>query len=104
MRRRPPRSTRTDTLFPYTTLFRSDFKLQGRIHHHSPLRAAPATDLAYTTESQRQGRAVTIEQVNNELQDIRQRVPDFLEWPELRVANAPDETSLSHAKLLTRDR
>src|SRR3546814_13683922 len=25
MRRRPPRSTRTDTLFPYTTLFRSAF-------------------------------------------------------------------------------
>src|SRR3546814_2290793 len=30
MIRRPPRSTRTDTLFPYTTLFRSD-RLQGRI-------------------------------------------------------------------------
>src|SRR3546814_15611068 len=28
MRRRPPRSTRTDTLFPYTTLFRS---LSGRL-------------------------------------------------------------------------
>src|SRR3546814_18935768 len=26
MRRRPPRSTRTDTLFPYTTLFRSTFR------------------------------------------------------------------------------
>src|SRR3546814_12886765 len=25
MYRRPPSSTRTDTLFPYTTLFRSDF-------------------------------------------------------------------------------
>src|SRR3546814_1355756 len=25
MIRRPPRSTRTDTLFPYTTLFRSQF-------------------------------------------------------------------------------
>src|SRR3546814_8898071 len=25
MRRRPPRSTRTDTLFPYTTLFRSSW-------------------------------------------------------------------------------
>src|SRR3546814_12664985 len=25
MIRRPPRATRTDTLFPYTTLFRSDF-------------------------------------------------------------------------------
>src|SRR3546814_6105811 len=27
MIRRPPRSTRTDTLFPYTTLFRSNFSL-----------------------------------------------------------------------------
>src|SRR3546814_9025948 len=27
MLRRPPRSTRTDTLFPYTTLFRSNFKM-----------------------------------------------------------------------------
>src|SRR3546814_13933070 len=27
MIRRPPRSTRTDTLFPYTTLFRSSWKL-----------------------------------------------------------------------------
>src|SRR3546814_3706308 len=29
MIRRPPRSTRTDTLFPYTTLFRSLDKLAG---------------------------------------------------------------------------
>src|SRR3546814_7829877 len=29
MRRRPPRSTRTDTLFPYTTLFRSPEQRQG---------------------------------------------------------------------------
>src|SRR3546814_16818510 len=29
MIRRPPRSTRTDTLFPYTTLFRSDADAQG---------------------------------------------------------------------------
>src|SRR3546814_4513677 len=33
MIRRPPRSTRTDTLFPYTTLFRSS--------RASPARAAP---------------------------------------------------------------
>src|SRR3546814_978079 len=30
MIRRPPRSTRTDTLFPYTTLFRSDVALNSR--------------------------------------------------------------------------
>src|SRR3546814_18815915 len=29
MLRRPPRSTRTDTLFPYTTLFRSPRSLRG---------------------------------------------------------------------------
>src|SRR3546814_20325680 len=29
MIRRPPRSTRTDTLFPYTTLFRSGVRAQG---------------------------------------------------------------------------
>src|SRR3546814_114307 len=31
MIRRPPRSTRTDTLFPYTTLFRSDELLRGDV-------------------------------------------------------------------------
>src|SRR3546814_8884318 len=30
MIRRPPRSTRTDTLFPYTTLFRAEYGLDGR--------------------------------------------------------------------------
>src|SRR3546814_17832882 len=30
MIRRPPRSTRTDTLFPYTTLFRSNPKMRAK--------------------------------------------------------------------------
>src|SRR3546814_3615402 len=40
MIRRPPRSTRTDTLFPYTTLFRSGIPYAGqtgirrRFYHH----------------------------------------------------------------------
>src|SRR3546814_2972653 len=38
MIRRPPRSTRTDTLFPYTTLFRSDdlraLRDQADVEHH----------------------------------------------------------------------
>src|SRR3546814_2050690 len=33
MIRRPPRSTRTDTLFPYTTLFRSVLLLHAAHHH-----------------------------------------------------------------------
>src|SRR3546814_15827210 len=38
MIRRPPRSTRTDTLFPYTTLFRS-WGSGRRIARHRPLPA-----------------------------------------------------------------
>src|SRR3546814_14254329 len=38
MMRRPPRSTRTDTLFPYTTLFRSH---DGRHEQQTDQRHAP---------------------------------------------------------------
>src|SRR3546814_17331732 len=34
MIRRPPRSTRTDTLFPYTTRFRSQYFLHYRMLDH----------------------------------------------------------------------
>src|SRR3546814_3127528 len=40
MIRRPPRSTRTDTLFPYTTLFRSEGA--ARLAPHPPGRASCA--------------------------------------------------------------
>src|SRR3546814_11875694 len=68
MIRRPPRSTRTDTLFPYTTLFRSCFcilpwrrerdiigkddgfvRIEGHrrsIHHHRLPHVHPETHLA----------------------------------------------------------
>src|SRR3546814_1613493 len=39
MIRRPPRSTRTDTLFPYTTLFRSE-PIATTVAGEEPLRAA----------------------------------------------------------------
>src|SRR3546814_7827916 len=38
MIRRPPRSTRTDTLFPYTTLFRSPPKRRHRLAQRPPRR------------------------------------------------------------------
>src|SRR3546814_19639500 len=37
MYRRPPRSTRTDTLFPYTTLFRSETVQVGQVTIVAPL-------------------------------------------------------------------
>src|SRR3546814_1508805 len=47
MIRRPPRSTRTDTLFPYTTLFRSDLSLDGeRMKNLTFIAAAFALSIA----------------------------------------------------------
>src|SRR3546814_4707666 len=44
MRRRPPRSTRTDTLFPYTTLFRSGFTLQDLVSYNEKHNEANGED------------------------------------------------------------
>src|SRR3546814_8504921 len=61
MLRRPPRSTRTDTLFPYTTLFRS---LRPRI-------ACLSVD-----QKIRIGGISMLSQLSN-IQDCRQRVDDL---------------------------
>src|SRR3546814_1101136 len=50
MIRRPPRSTRTDTLFPYTTLFRSILRLPGRRNTRRP---RPKARLVLRTASMR---------------------------------------------------
>src|SRR3546814_12859107 len=48
MIRRPPRSTRTDTLFPYTTLFRSGHRdeRRGAFARILPPRSTPARRIA----------------------------------------------------------
>src|SRR3546814_12380920 len=67
MIRRPPRSTRTDTLFPYTTLFRSIFgdagQLADRAHvdagrTHVNEKACQAFVLGYIRVAARQDQAV----------------------------------------------
>src|SRR3546814_15318959 len=53
MIRRPPRSTRTDTLFPYTTLFRSHELVQRPVHLGGSDRRADGESAA-TFEGDRQ--------------------------------------------------
>src|SRR3546814_2373957 len=50
MIRRPPRSTRTDTLFPYTTLFRS---WRHRVEIEEVTSAIPATDYPRFVDGER---------------------------------------------------
>src|SRR3546814_3447241 len=58
MIRRPPKSTRTDTLFPYTTLFRSNVKNIDQaiisVHCHNDLGLATANSLAGLQNGARQ--------------------------------------------------
>src|SRR3546814_20555983 len=44
MSRRPPRSTRTDTLFPYTTLFRSASSRQWRVPNQRTIKPGETGD------------------------------------------------------------
>src|SRR3546814_7106270 len=77
MIRRPPISTRTDTLFPYTTLFRSDRRGGvAVVEHHD---AGHAVDAAFLVEPldrflrRRQGglvAAVRSEEHTSELQSL----------------------------------
>src|SRR3546814_4975072 len=52
MIRRPPRSTRTDTLFPYTTLFRSEQKkaVLGEYGLHETDTGSPEAQVAMLTK------------------------------------------------------
>src|SRR3546814_12124885 len=58
MRRRPPRTTRTDTLFPYTTLFRSSGNLAS-------------VDKANVLETSRLWREVTTRVIAEEFPNVR---------------------------------
>src|SRR3546814_20194833 len=69
-RRRPPRSTRTDKLFPYTTLFRSDplfISVIGKAHANWPLRGLSWRSKELFDEQLKQSNAADA----RELHDIR---------------------------------
>src|SRR3546814_20712406 len=62
MIRRPPRSTRTDTLFPYTTLFRSCVRLKERLNSSAPHGKRPGKSNASqkVARGKRKGRSAPI--------------------------------------------
>src|SRR3546814_6888492 len=57
MKRRPPRSTRTDTPFPYTTLFRSGLARRPRYDRGSGLTRLVTERVSRAAANQRAGRA-----------------------------------------------
>src|SRR3546814_4553521 len=82
MIRRPPRSTRTDTLCPYTTLFRSDVVLVG-VGWTGGILAKGLAEAGYAVVGLERGR-------------FRQTVPDFQSpamHDELAYARSEEHTS-----------
>src|SRR3546814_7995431 len=69
MIRRPPRSTRTDTLFPYTTLFRSGGVAYTRCATPLPI-IRRARHRGGRCDSPRQGQARRSEEHTSELQSL----------------------------------
>src|SRR3546814_2386450 len=90
MIRRPPRSTRTDTLFPYTTLFRSVVAVARHKDHagHEALEGVAAHE---------EGGAVTLLQVQHADRDLVQVLDRDLERSEEHTSELQSLMRISYA-------
>src|SRR3546814_1847642 len=89
MIRRPPRSTRTDTLFPYTTLFRS----AEDVEYQHPARRGGIDLLGERAETHAARR-----QLSDFLDQVAHRTPKTIEFPDhQRVAGTQIGECLGHA-------
>src|SRR3546814_15350706 len=101
MIRRPPRSTRTDTLFPYTTLFRSRLQLSADALHyavddlkrgHMPKLDALLAEFGSTSQVQSEAEALAVD-----VEQVQQADPD--EPNELSGAGLGMETATEQPPL-----
>src|SRR3546814_13796592 len=94
MRRRPPRSTRTDTLFPYTTLFRSLLWI-GVGRGLGPVRRIAQAIAARAPDDQS---PLAVERVPRELSPLTQEIDDlFARIERLRSGEKRFLASAAHA-------
>src|SRR3546814_5817230 len=91
MIRRPPRSTRTDTLFPYTTLFRSD-RFFGVISAH--VAGPDSADYRFTSALPTQ----LLRSLAPQLQPLLERAPKAPAVAAPPIAESDDGTVLGQAR------
>src|SRR3546814_16274226 len=82
MIRRPPRSTRTDTLFPYTTLFRSKGKAAGK--------AAPAIRLTHPDRLYWKDAGITKQGLAEYYSEVWPRIAPFIVNRPLALLRCPE--------------
>src|SRR3546814_19468824 len=89
MRRRPPRSTRTDTLFPYTTLFRSAARPAPEEALRQRMAATQVVKLLARAGKQRQPAD------DDRDQEVHDPQPDAARQPRIRLGKAEDNRQQS---------
>src|SRR3546814_3748635 len=92
MKRRTPRSTRTDTLFPYTTLFRSDRALQRAPDAVAVVRAEQAEPRIVGNARGQQRAATFLEHARDQACAFRTGVEQLLQVRGHRGAQVVDRS------------
>src|SRR3546814_3475906 len=103
MIRRPPRSTRTDTLFPYTTLFRSLPLAENLLESGANYRSAAAAVAAANFESVRFGTTCTdwlIRLFDDEDETVRHEASDC--FRRMRTSDIASHAGLFEAYVASR--
>src|SRR3546814_14599653 len=96
MIRRPPRSTRTDTLFPYTTLFRS-------MHRRRPARRRPSGGRGRPTTPPKTQSAASPETRRFDAGPRKKRPDTRHTRTARRVANPPTGTDMATQEITVHD-
>src|SRR3546814_8846100 len=96
MIRRPPRSTRTDTLFPYTTLFRSAHPARGGRHAGDARRAGSRGGVMADTRPGTDAIRVVVVEDDD---DLLGEVLDFLVARGIHARGVGSGALLDHALL-----
>src|SRR3546814_10910150 len=104
MSRRPPRSTRTDTRFPYTTLFRSTDSLMSRQERQTQLlREAEEARFAALEDARRREEAARAKALGEEkaraaeAREEKTPVPEPAPEPEAPAAAAEEPAKVEEA-------
>src|SRR3546814_1271725 len=96
MIRRPPRSTRTDTLFPYTTLFRSRKRMIGALSNEAPVGEPLGGSVALAFHAVQMGAQMV------RVHDVKETVQAVHLWRGMRDAAIRSEEHTSELQSLMR--
>src|SRR3546814_6738913 len=96
MIRRPPRSTRTDTLFPYTTLFRSEQVKAGQIL--ATISSATLADMRSELLAAQKRNTLARTVYNRERKLWQEKISAEQDYLQARAALAESEIALQNIK------